>query len=50
MCQNQVTITGSNKVDHFVAQIYLCDIFESKFLDDWEEAREKHGLLPNHFL
>ena len=32
---NQVTITYSDKVDHFVAQMYLCDIFESKFLNDW---------------
>ena len=21
--------------------MYLCDIFESKFLDDWEEAQDK---------
>ena len=39
--KNQVTITDSDKVDHFVAQMYLCDIFESKFLDDWEEALDK---------
>ena len=38
---NQVTITDSDKVDHFVAQMYLWDIFESKFLDDWEEAQDK---------
>ena len=36
-----VTITDSDKVDHFVAQMYLCDIFESKFIDDWEEAMDK---------
>ena len=35
-----VTITDSDKVDHFVAQMYLCDIFEYKFLDDWEEAMD----------
>ena len=39
--KNLVTITDSDKVDHFVAQMYLCDIFESKFLDDWEESLDK---------
>ena len=39
--KNQVTISDSDKVDHFVAQMYLCEIFESKFLNDWEEALDK---------
>ena len=42
----QVTITDSDKVDHFVAQMYLCDIFESKFLDDLEEAQDKTWAAP----
>ena len=32
---NLVIITDANKVDHFFAQIYLSNIFESKLLDDW---------------
>ena len=39
--KNQVTITDSDNVDHFVVQMYLCNIFESKFFDDWEEAQDK---------
>ena len=29
-----VTVTDNNKVDHFVAQMYSCGLFEAKFLDD----------------
>ena len=39
--KNMVTITDSEKVDHFVAQMYICDIFESKFLNNWEESMDK---------
>ena len=36
-CENHgVTVTKEEKVDHFVAQMYACDLFEAKFLDDWE--------------
>ena len=29
------TVTKAYKVDHFVAQIYACDLFEAKILDNW---------------
>ena len=29
-----VSITNDDKVDHFVAQIYACRLFEDKFMDD----------------
>ena len=29
-----ITVTKAEKVDHFVAQMYACDLFKSKFLDD----------------
>ena len=38
---NLVIITNVDKVDHFVAQMYLSDIFESKFLEDWEDGTNK---------
>ena len=45
-----VTITDNDKLDHFVAQMYACGIFESKFLDDWEETSNKlWGGTPTHF-
>ena len=31
-----VTVTGDIKVDHFVAQMYACALFEVELLDDWE--------------
>ena len=33
--EHGVTITNDDKVDHFVAQMYACGLFEAKFLDDW---------------
>ena len=30
-----VTITNDDKVDHFVAQMYACGLFEAKLLDNW---------------
>ena len=30
-----VTVTNNEKVDHIVAQMYACGLFEAKFLDDW---------------
>ena len=31
---NGVTITNDDKVDHFVAQMYACGLFEAKFLEN----------------
>ena len=28
-------------MDHFVAQMYACDLFGAKILDDWEESNNK---------
>ena len=33
-----VTVTNDDKVDHFVAQMYACGLFEARFLDNWEET------------
>ena len=35
------TITEDDKVDYFVSQMYACDLFEAKFLDDWEDSSNK---------
>ena len=35
-----VTVTEANKVDHLVAHMYACDLFETIFLDDWEESND----------
>ena len=41
-CKDYVgTVTNNNKVDHFVAQMYACDLFEEKLLDNWEETADK---------
>ena len=35
---------------HFVAQMYVCNIFKAKFLDDWEESGDKSwGFTQPHF-
>ena len=45
-----VTITNNDKVDHFVAQMYACGLFEAKFLDDWEDTANKSlGGTHPHF-
>ena len=49
-----VTITNDDKVDHFVAQMYVCGLFKNKFLDDWEETadnlwRATHPLFTREF-
>ena len=33
-----VTVTEADKVDHFVSQMYACNLSEEMFLDDWEES------------
>ena len=44
------TITNNDKVDHFVAQMYACGLFEAKFLDDWEDTANKSlGDTHPHF-
>ena len=47
---NLVIITNADKVDHFVAQMYLSDIFESKFLDDWEDGTDKDWVSTKKYL
>ena len=38
------------KVEHFVAQMYACDLFETKILDDWEESNDRlWGTTQSHF-
>ena len=45
-----VTITNDDKVDHFVAQMYACGLFDSKLLNDWEETADKlWGATHPHF-
>ena len=45
-----VTVTEAKKVDHFVAQMYSCDLFEAKLLGDWEERDHKSwGATQPHF-
>ena len=36
-----VTVTEADKLDHFVAQMYACDLSEAKMLDNWEESNKK---------
>ena len=41
-CEDKLfIITYANKVDNFVAHMYLSNIFESKLLDDWEDGTDK---------
>ena len=41
-CENHgVTVTEAKKVDHFVSQMYACNLFKAKSLDDWEESNNK---------
>ena len=45
-----VTVTEAEKVDHFVARMYACDLLEANFLDDWEERNDKMwGATQPHF-
>ena len=45
-----VTVTNDKKVDHFVAHMYACGLFEAKFLDYWEETADKSwGATHPHF-
>ena len=35
-CSNHgVTITENNKVVHFIQEMYVCGLFEARFLDNW---------------
>ena len=43
-----VTVTDNDKVDHFVAQMYACCLFEAKFLDEWEETADKKKPPTSH--
>ena len=48
--EHGVIITNDNKVDHFPSQIYICGLFEAKFMDDWEEiANKSWGVTHTHF-
>ena len=38
---NLVIVSDADKVEHFVAQMHLFDIFESKLLDNWEDGTVK---------
>ena len=38
---NLVIVTNADKVDHFVAQMFLSNIFKSKLLKDWEDSTYK---------
>ena len=38
---NGFIVTNDDKVDHFVAQMYTCGLFEAKFMDNWEEKSDK---------
>ena len=38
---SNVIISESDKVNHFVSQMYLSEIFEYIFLDDWEDGSNK---------
>ena len=45
-----VTVTEAKKLGHFVAQMYACDLFGAKILDDWEESNDKSwGATYLHF-
>ena len=46
-----VTVTKANKVDHFVAQVYACDLFKAKILDEYYERNDKSwGGTHPHFM
>ena len=36
-----VTVTKADKTDHFVSQMYACELFEANVLDDWKESNDK---------
>ena len=38
---HSVTINDNNNVDHLVAHMYVCGLFEAKFLYNWEETANK---------
>ena len=41
-CKDHVVkVTKVDKVDHFVAQMYACNLFEAKCLDNWEGSNNK---------
>ena len=48
--ENLVIITDTDKFDHFVAQMYLSDIFESKLLDNWEDGTDKDWFSTKTFF
>ena len=46
-----VTVTDDKNLDHFVAQMYACGLFEAKLLDNWEEGFDKSwGETQPHFI
>ena len=47
---NLVIITDANKVNHFVAQMYLSKIFESKLFDSWEDGIDKDWVSTKNIL
>ena len=47
---HRVTVTEAEKVNHFVAQMYACNLIKAKYLDDWEESDNKlWGDTHPHF-
>ena len=45
-----VTVAEANKVNHFVSQMYACNLFKAKKVDDWEEIDDKlWGATQTHF-
>ena len=45
-----VMVTNDDKVEYFVSQMYVCGLFEKKFLDDWEESSNNlWGATQPHF-
>ena len=45
-----VTVTKADKVDHFLSQMYACNLFEAKTVDHWEESDYKSwGATQPHF-
>ena len=48
--EHGITVTKANKVDHFMSQIYACNLFEANVLDNWEESDNRSwGATQPHF-
>ena len=47
----EVMLPNDNKVDNFLDQMYVCDLFKAKLLDKWKENADKLWVATQpHFI